>query len=1417
MKGEKRGRHACCQGTLWVAVLAAVVLLASAGPLLASWPEIPTSGGNSQIGKNDVLSGDPIVTGSGSIDYSLPLFNLGGPMGLSFSYAYNRAILNWWGEITQYFPTHGGMNYFWLPPLSSSVNWDDYYDVRLPEGGMVSFLKDGDSYRLNEADIGDEYRENGSAVRYGAKTTGNPANRFWVQDPIRDVVFVYEYKAYAQEGKILYALDRKGNKLTYAYDGNGRVAEISDGLGRKLGFSYTPVGAKSYLHQVSDATDGANPRTVTFAYDEAAADMGGQPALRSITDPLGHVYTLRWSVVSNSGDDYYGNLAKVENPKGATYFHFENAWGFVGYENAEGDPRFGIKVVSQKDAYANETAFTYNGDPYETRAAYPDGGTGAYAHNNAHVPPSKITDSENKAIDLTKNDRNQVTSMTDRTGGLTQATYHDKTGEIASVTNAKDEVLTYTYTAQNQSFADPDVPANTVDFTFYNLTKIDYPDGTSETFTYDATGNVLTYTDRTGKTWNYTYNDRGQVLTATNPEGGVTTYTYNADATLATSTDSDTGATQYAYDGYKRLTRITHPGGSFIQIAYDLNNQVASITDERNKKYDYAYDANGNLVSITDPDTKQTLFSHDFMDRVKETTNARTKKTEYAYDTMNRLQSVTDPNSNAIQYGYNSRGWLNKVTDAAGHEWTTGFDNEGLPTYTTTPMNRTTTITRDALGYVSNLKNPLNQETVFTRDEMSRVTKITDAFSRETSFSYDNAGRLTGVTLPLVGSTTYRRNGLGLVDRITDLKGSVWDLTYTDMGRLASLTDPLSKGWQYGYDTRGRLNQVTYPGNATQTRTYDDAGNLLRSLYSTGPDLNFTYDNQNRLLTAKDIAFSYNEIGQVTATTNPGTTFGATYDDGGRVKTVTYANGLFAVAYTYDERDLVTKVTDNLTSTVIDFTYDNDGRLTGITRSNGINTAFAWDAASRLTRVQHGALADLQYTYNAVGEVTRLDYDLPLDPADYLTSGTDSFTYDAASQVKTAGYAYDNQGRQTASPGQTYTWDGATRLSATVDANLTYNGLNDLLTRQTGGTTIHYYYNYALNLHPIVAEYNETTGSWKRFYVLTPVGKLLYLIDAANGNAVSFYHYDHIGNTIFLTNAAGAITDKYAYNPYGKLLAHEGASDQPFTFVGARQVRQEGRNGLYQMRARFYDAFTGRFLSREPLWPRMADPLSLNSYHYARMNPISFADVTGNFARGAQEIFNAMDRYAMKLSDSQLKNLVAKRITEDVSFFSEEVVGGDIKIWGQIALGDRLDLLARLDPEVAKRFLKALIKKGKIGKQEPEAETVPKPAPKDNEFQAKPALLQVDNNFSVLEANQMLTHLGEKEAIGKLGFTWFYGGANGKGLQPTNQNRKNEFRRFDEYRYESESMKKERQAEELRRGLTDLIINMNRLPIDLIF
>ena len=568
---------------------------------------------------------------------------------------------------------------------------------------------------------------------------------------------------------------------------------------------------------------------------------------------------------------------------------------------------------------------------------------------------------------------------------------------------------------------------------------------------------------------------------------------------------------------------------------------------------------------------------------------------------------------------------MNKVTRDV-HTWQAGYDNEGMTASRTTPQGSAITTQRDNLGYLTGITDPLSNTTTLTRDAMSRTTSVTDPLGRTTTFIYDGLGLLTGVNMPVIGTATYQRNGLSVLTGMTDLNGQNWSFTPSPMGRLAAEVDPVGNTWQYTYDTQGRPSLATFPDGGTLTSAYDAASNLTRQLFSDGTDLQFTYDSLDRLATANDIALTYDAEGNVTNTEDTGSSFGAAYDDTGRLKTVTYnpalsgveGNGTLTVTYTYDNSTgFLTGVKDSLAGSEVTFTYDDDLRLSGITRSNGVNATLTWDNVGRLTRIQDGpstgsGFLDLQYTIDAAWQITKYSMTAPLDPIGFMSNSTSNFTYDAASQVSTSGYTYDKRGRLTASPDHTFSWDGASRLVGIDDVTLTYNGLGDLMTRTREGSTIHFYYNHAIGLSPIVAEQNEDTGQFLRYYVWTPDGQLLYMIDAANGNTVYFYHFDRTGSTLALTDENGNVTDSYAYDPYGQLLSHQGSNAQPFTFVGRLGVRQEDTNGtLYHMRARYYDAVSQRFLSREPVWQLVGDPRDTNPYQYASAEPVTRVDVTG--------------------------------------------------------------------------------------------------------------------------------------------------------------------------------------------------------------
>jgi RHS repeat-associated protein len=85
------------------------------------------------------------------------------------------------------------------------------------------------------------------------------------------------------------------------------------------------------------------------------------------------------------------------------------------------------------------------------------------------------------------------------------------------------------------------------------------------------------------------------------------------------------------------------------------------------------------------------------------------------------------------------------------------------------------------------------------------------------------------------------------------------------------------------------------------------------------------------------------------------------------------------------------------------------------------------------------------------------------------------------------------------------------------------------------------------------------------------------------------------------------VVNAYAYTPFGQIANESETVEQPFRFGAQFGVMTEP-NGLYYMKARYYDSGVGRFISEDPLGFNGGN---INLYVYAANNPIMFMDPNG--------------------------------------------------------------------------------------------------------------------------------------------------------------------------------------------------------------
>ncbi|NLK51044.1 MAG: RHS repeat-associated core domain-containing protein [Syntrophomonadaceae bacterium] len=185
-------------------------------------------------------------------------------------------------------------------------------------------------------------------------------------------------------------------------------------------------------------------------------------------------------------------------------------------------------------------------------------------------------------------------------------------------------------------------------------------------------------------------------------------------------------------------------------------------------------------------------------------------------------------------------------------------------------------------------------------------------------------------------------------------------------------------------------------------------------------------------------------------------------------------------------------------------------------------------------------------------------------------------------------FTYDSQNRLTKAGNTSYTYDAENNRIGVVDSN--------------------YHTDYVINPNAALSQVlvsSNNVGN-KTFYVYG-----LGLIGQESDGTYSAYHYDRRGSTAVLTSIEGTITDNYSYGPFGELINHTGSTTTPFLYNGRDGVMTD-TNGLYYMRARYYNPEIKRFINQDVLSGTINEGQSLNRYAYVQGRPIMAIDPSGN-------------------------------------------------------------------------------------------------------------------------------------------------------------------------------------------------------------
>ncbi|MGW6196975.1 golvesin C-terminal-like domain-containing protein [Kribbella sp. NPDC055110] len=631
-------------------------------------------------------------------------------------------------------------------------------------------------------------------------------------------------------GRQTSVVDRNGNTMTFSYDTSGRLLTVRDAkhvdpvltLGYETGGTRKLVWIRDISGRALKFNYNASSQLIKLedggAFDPVTATFGAGAPVKS--------FQFAYTDTNNNGNTKLISVKDPRNPQ-------TGAETKVQYYTSTENSTFASWPKSYTDRRGNDTTFSY---------ADPDGSA---------------------AKDL-------VATVTDVNGSTPSVTTYrmDGYGRTTSILDANQNATGGTKATLLGWDSD------------HNVIRLQEPNGAVSTWEYDpATGYplivkdamavknglagvVLTYQTLTtgakptvlmskksaaGRTDTFTYDANGNVKTVKNGRGFGPTYTYNPNGTLATATDARGNATQYGADSN-----------------YDPSGYPLSITDPELAKTDFLYDARGNVVQVTDAQQRITTAEYDAF--------GRPAKVSKPYDGTVVRTTATD---------YDLNDNVTKETAPNGAQSVSTFDAADNLSTKTLPDNNTTgrqlAYTYDVLGRkvtetapkgIATTTDPNDFVAKYTYDRIGQVLKVETPFveggstkTPTTTYEYDLVGNQVTVMDPLRNAspatdyttkTVYDLNHRPTA--VTDAAGYTSKKVYDADGLVTAEINQTGHTRKIDYDEAGQPIAVHVPHtpigghqeDRVTTRTYDQVGNITRETPPSGLFTDTVYDKNNR-------------------------------------------------------------------------------------------------------------------------------------------------------------------------------------------------------------------------------------------------------------------------------------------------------------------------------------------------------------------------------------------------------------------------------------------------------------------------------------------------------------------------------------------------------------------------------------------
>jgi len=1064
----------------------------------------------------------PVLPGSGSYSYAIPIVNLPGRNGLDVNLTlfYNSQLWTFTGS-------------------TITFNADrDYpsYGFRLGYGLIEAPATGSTSYVLTESDGTQRELRLTSGSSYATVDASYMAwssSTLILQHKDGTQLTYQQVPSATTFYRPIKIEDSNGNYITIAYSTTSgadkqAISTITDTLGRILTFSYNSANE---LEGISVTPPGGTAKTVAYfnwgmtqlTYNFSAAVTVADTEQSGSTINVLTSCAYPNAAGTGPGSSYaftYGSWGLVTQISNVSATGTTRSYVSYDYPNSNGPaiigpPAFAHQMVNSGTAtstwtYAATTGMAITGPTGTTTttnlysstwmagllaSVTISGGSTTYRTTNYNWTQ------DNTALSIPLNPRptNVITTLNDSGQSSNTILGYDANGNVNDLKEydfgglSRETKTTYTtyptqhilnlpsqvliYNGSAQLIARTDIAYDSYSGGFTGITTTNHDANYSTSFT--SRGNITSTTRYTNAsagtgatTRSLTYDTTGNVLTAQVDCCQLEQWIYNS-------------TTVYAYPN--SVTRGATGSQLTTSASYDLGT--------------------GLITSSTDPNNQVTHFNYDALQRISSETGPLNTSKTLTYDDSSATPSVTqttavDTGKSAVQIS--TMDGLGRITKTQTQDGAGGNCSAVATAY-------------DGLSRVTQVSNPCSCSgspvyTQYQYDALSRVTKVipTDGSSSSNNTQYTYSGNSTIVTDQAGKQREYYSDALG---RLIQVSEPGWGNATPGMGSVTISGSeqkecneppppPPAKCTDFTYDSgtvsitvNGVEDSVSYSGNALSSSTATSIASALAAQINGDSSSYVTATASGAKVTLVSKKGGANTDYTLSASSTSGlglgsfaaSPSGATLTGGADGATQGDPSLSFPMptVYTYDPLNDLTKVVQG--SQTRTFVYDSMGHLTSSTTPEAGAVSFTYTSFGQVSTRTDARSVETLYQYDGLNRPTGVSYVIPngssvsampnvCTPAGG-TSANVCFTYG------TSAAAYNN-GRplQMTDPtgSEAYTYDALGRVTAMAK---TINGVS---------YPLGYTYDFASDLtsitYPSGRVVQQTTDTLGRLQQITSSG-----------------------------------------------------------------------------------------------------------------------------------------------------------------------------------------------------------------------------------------------------------------------------------------------------------------------------------------